>query len=143
LVQHRKWLAAVDHVILGDDLEPIDDGVILQNVAIVRNSEANSNAVFSEGVKSIRRHTKFLQFRNEVKSGHEGRDKPTLWLVGWLCDLGWVGAIGSAAALALARVLALAAVVASLTTALPLAVVLAFAGMFVTLLIIGEEEAAA
>jgi hypothetical protein len=39
--------------------------------------------------------------------------------------------------------LALAAVIASLTTALPLAVVLAFAGMLVTLLVIGEEEAGA
>jgi hypothetical protein len=50
--------------------------------------------------------------------------------------VGWLRAVGSAAALALARVLAFAAVIARLTTALSLAIVLAFAGMCVTLLII-------
>ena len=61
----------------------------------------------------------------------------------WLCNLGWRGTVGGAAAVALTRVLAAASVIAGLATAFALAVVLPFAGMFVTLLVVDEQQAAA
>ena len=63
--------------------------------------------------------------------------------VDWLCNLGWLGPVGGTAAVALARVLAVAAVIAGLATAFALAVVLPFAGMFVALLVIDEQQAGA
>ena len=32
LVEHRERAAAVDHEVLGDDLEPVDDGLLLEDV---------------------------------------------------------------------------------------------------------------
>jgi hypothetical protein len=63
--------------------------------------------------------------------------------VAWLCNLGWLGTIGSAAAVALARVLALASVIAGLATAFALAVVLPFARMLVTLLVVNKQQTGA
>ena len=71
-----------------------------------------------------------------------GASRPSDW-VDWLCNLGWLGTIGGAAAVALARVLALASVIARLATAFALAVVLSFAGMLVTLLVIDKQQAGA
>ena len=71
-----------------------------------------------------------------------GTSRPSDW-VDWLCNLGWLGTVGSAAAVALARVLALASVIAGLATAFALAVVLPFAGMLVTLLVIDKQQAGA
>ena len=71
-----------------------------------------------------------------------GTNRPSDW-VDWLCNLGWLGTVGGAAAVALARVLALASVIAGLATAFALAVVLPFARMFVTLLVVDKQKTGA
>ena len=38
LVEHLQRPATVDHVILGDDLKPVDEGLLGKNVLIVRNA---------------------------------------------------------------------------------------------------------
>ena len=71
-----------------------------------------------------------------------GASRPSDW-VDRLCNLRRLGTVGSAAPMALARVLAAASVIAGLATAFALAVVLPFAGMFVTLLVVDEQHASA
>ena len=56
LIQHVEGAAAVDHVVLGDDLEPIDDRLLLQNVLVVRNAETDADAVVGMTVEAIGRH---------------------------------------------------------------------------------------
>ena len=56
LVENHEWPATLDHIVLGDDLEPIDHGFVPQNVAIVWDSQPDPNAVFGEAVKSICGH---------------------------------------------------------------------------------------
>src|SRR3974390_1332667 len=94
-------------------------------------------------VKPLNRFAGILNFpvSNGAKLGYEGRaSRPSDW-VEWLCNLRWLGTIGSAAAFALAVVLTFAAVIAGLTTAFALTVVFPFARMFVTLLVVREEQA--
>jgi len=40
LIEHAEWLAAPDHVILRDHLEPVDVGRPVQDLRIVLESEA-------------------------------------------------------------------------------------------------------
>ena len=55
-VESRERTPAVDHVIFRDDLEPIDDRLLFEDVGVVRDTQSNPNAVIRERVESICRH---------------------------------------------------------------------------------------
>ncbi len=38
VVEHLQRPSTVDHIVLGDDLKPVDDGLLGKNVLIVRNA---------------------------------------------------------------------------------------------------------
>src|SRR5947208_5849053 len=59
-VEHGERAAAVDHVVLGDDLEPVDDGLLLEDMAIVRHAETDADAVIRESIEAICRHSRVL-----------------------------------------------------------------------------------
>src|SRR5580704_9409413 len=98
-IQNCKRPAAIDHVVFRDDLEPIDHRLAFQDVLVMRNPQADADAVLGMSVKSIGRHVWTLV-------GGARFSRTPGW--GWLL----LGAVGGATAFALARVLALAAVVA-------------------------------
>src|ERR1700727_1927518 len=64
-VENGKRTATVDHVVLRDDLEPIDDGLLLEDVAIMRNAKPNADSVFRKTVKTIRWHVQPLKSTGE------------------------------------------------------------------------------
>ena len=57
LVENLQRPPAVDHEIFGDDLEPVDDRLLRENVVVMRHAQADAHAVIRESVKSIRRHS--------------------------------------------------------------------------------------
>ncbi len=57
LVEDFKGTAAVHHEIFGDDLEPIDDRLAAQDMAIVRNAQADADAIVLEAVERIGGHS--------------------------------------------------------------------------------------
>jgi hypothetical protein len=58
LIKHRERPPAIDHEILGDDLEPINHRLGFKDVLIVRDSEADPNPVISMGIEFVGRHSK-------------------------------------------------------------------------------------
>ena len=56
LIEHFERTAAIDHEIFRDDLEPIDDRLLLQNVPVMRHAQADADAVVGEIVEWICRH---------------------------------------------------------------------------------------
>ena len=55
-VENRQRTTAVDHVVLGDNLEPVDQRLPLQNVVVVGDAESDADSVLGESVESICRH---------------------------------------------------------------------------------------
>jgi hypothetical protein len=55
-VKYLQWSTAVDHEILRDYFEPVDDRLFRENVPIMRNSQADANAVFRKSIKSVCGH---------------------------------------------------------------------------------------
>src|SRR5229473_5574798 len=112
LIEDVQRPAAIDHEILGNNLEPVAHGLARQNVVVVRRAQANPYAVFGKSVKAIRRHSDRLRLR-EKKEGQRCPPAPQqvrsvglrLWLRGLLLFFRHLAAVGCAAALALARVL--------------------------------------
>jgi hypothetical protein len=56
LVQNLERTAAADHIVFGDDFEPIDHRLLGENVVVVRHSQSNSNTVIIERVKPVCGH---------------------------------------------------------------------------------------
>jgi hypothetical protein len=52
-IEDGERTAAVDHVVFGDDLEPVDDGFLLEDVTVVRNAEADADSIVCEPVEAI------------------------------------------------------------------------------------------
>ena len=52
LVEHMERAARIDHVVFRDDLEPIHDRLLLQDVLVVRHAQADADAVVGEGVEA-------------------------------------------------------------------------------------------
>ena len=63
LIKHMKRPAGIDHVIFRDDLEPIDHRLALQNVLVMRNAQADPDAVVGMSIESISWHEKLLLLR--------------------------------------------------------------------------------
>ena len=56
LIEHLERPAAIDHEIFRDDLEPIDDRFLREDVPVMRNAQADADAVIGEIIEWIRRH---------------------------------------------------------------------------------------
>ena len=56
LVEHFERTAAVDHVVFGDDFEPVDDRLLGEDVVVVRNAQADADTVIGKCVEAIGRH---------------------------------------------------------------------------------------
>src|ERR1043166_7345075 len=55
-VEHIERPAAIDHEIFADDLEPVDDGLLAEDVTVMRDSQADPDAVIREIVEPIGWH---------------------------------------------------------------------------------------
>ena len=55
-IENLQGTAAIDHEILGDNFEPIDDRLLLQDMAVVRDAQTDSDAVVGEMVESVGWH---------------------------------------------------------------------------------------
>src|SRR5580700_8631923 len=55
-VQRCQGAPAVDHVILRDDLEPVNRGLLFEDVLVVRNPQTDTDPVILEPVESIGWH---------------------------------------------------------------------------------------
>jgi hypothetical protein len=138
LIEDLQRPSAVNHEIFRDDLEPVHHRLLLKNMAVVRDTQANSDAIVCVSVKSIRRHKLFDKWLEEVLEKAE--DQAIVWLAlpGMRGQLGlWhrVLRIGGALAFALAIVGAFGATAATLAFAGVLAFTsmlffLGFAGLF-------------
>src|SRR5258708_1223036 len=56
LVECLERAASVDHVVFGDDLKPVDDGLLRENVLIVRNPKSDSHPVVGKSIEAIGWH---------------------------------------------------------------------------------------
>jgi hypothetical protein len=56
LVEHLQWTSAIDHEIFRDDFKPFHDRLFFEDVLVVRDAEANTDAVVRLAVKLIRGH---------------------------------------------------------------------------------------
>ncbi len=56
LVEHFERTPAIDHEILRDDLEPVDDRLLSENVPVMRDPQTDADSVFGEIVEGICRH---------------------------------------------------------------------------------------
>jgi hypothetical protein len=57
-VEDGERTATVDHVVFGDNFEPIDDGFFIEDVTVVRNAEADTNSVVREPIEAICWHVR-------------------------------------------------------------------------------------
>jgi hypothetical protein len=56
LVENFERPTSIAHEILGNDLKPIDDRLLFEDVAVMGYTQADTNTVFSEVVKLIGGH---------------------------------------------------------------------------------------
>ena len=56
MVEHFERTTAINHEIFGDDFEPVDDRLVLEDVLIVRNAEADANPIIGKPIETIRWH---------------------------------------------------------------------------------------
>ncbi len=118
LVENRQRASAVDHIVFGDDLEPVHHRLPFENVRVVRNAQPNSDAVFGEAIEAVCRHVHDLDLHFTRPGNWGGPDEAGPLVSSEALNGSQLGAVGGAAALALAGVLALAAVVPGLAAAL-------------------------
>jgi len=57
-IENRQRTAAIDHVVFRNDFEPIDHRLAFQDVLVMRNAQADSDAVPGMPVKSIGWHSR-------------------------------------------------------------------------------------
>src|SRR5260221_13646081 len=53
LIEHFERPAAVDHKILGNNLEPVDRRLLAEDVAIMRDAQTDPDSVIAESVERI------------------------------------------------------------------------------------------
>src|SRR6266478_533083 len=131
LIEDVQRSPTVDHVVLGDNLEPTHNRFFRENVLVMRHAKAYSDAKVCEPIESICRHV--MSFPREKRVGTFNPDPLGLRSSLVLLRLGFswrFGSIGCTPALALAGVLAFAAVVTGLTATLAFARILALTSVF-------------
>ena len=55
-VEHRKRPATIDHIVFRDDLEPVDDRFLGEDVIVVWNSQSDTDTIIGKRVESISGH---------------------------------------------------------------------------------------
>src|SRR5664279_5369691 len=60
--------SAIDHEIFGNDLEPVADRLLFENVVVVRNAQADPDAVLRKPVKAIGWHSDRLREEANLES---------------------------------------------------------------------------
>jgi hypothetical protein len=124
LIEDGEGAAATDHIVFGDDFEPVDDRFLGEDVVVVGHSQSDANPVLCKRVESICGHGPIrsdLKRREDVGSLRKAASPQHGRL-----KLRWGRAVGCTGSLTFAAVLASMFLVAA---ALAFAVVLAFAGM--------------
>src|SRR5260370_24657166 len=58
LIEGCKYPPAVEHKILGDDLEPIDHRLLFKDVLVMRDPKPDADAVIGIAVEFVGRHSK-------------------------------------------------------------------------------------
>ena len=56
LVEDLQRAAAIHHEVFGDDLEPIDDRLLAEDVLVVGNAQADAYTIVRVSVETIRGH---------------------------------------------------------------------------------------
>ena len=69
LVEHLEGPAAVDHEVFGDDLEPIDRGLLFENMPVVRHAQADADTVIGVTVKCVGGHIGEMGKKNAADKG--------------------------------------------------------------------------
>src|SRR5216683_1610036 len=118
LIEDVQRPPAIDHEILGNNLEPVAHRLARQNVVVMRRAQSNPNPILRKPIKSICRHFPWTPTEVSKKEGQRCSPAPQqvrnvrlrLWLRGLLLFGRHLAAVSCAAALALARVLALTSV---------------------------------
>jgi hypothetical protein len=59
LIENMERAATIHHVVLRDDLEPVDDRFLLEYVLVMRDSQTNSHTVLGEPIEPICCHSHF------------------------------------------------------------------------------------
>ena len=59
-VERLQRLPAIDHEILRDDLEPVDDRFLIEDVLVVWDAQPDADAVVGESVEWIGRQEEFV-----------------------------------------------------------------------------------
>ena len=72
LVEDVERAARIEHVVFGNDLEPIDERLFLQDVRVMGDAQAEADAVFGVGVEAVGRHVgkirnPNIEIRNKFK----------------------------------------------------------------------------
>src|SRR5215472_15411421 len=60
-IERLQRSTAVYHEVFGNDLEPADDGFLLKDVLVVRNTQTNADAIIGVAVKPVPRHESRLR----------------------------------------------------------------------------------
>src|SRR5260370_1862670 len=122
LVEHLEGATSVDHIVFGDDLKPVDDGLPGKDMFIVRDAKTDSHPVVGKSIEAIcwhiplRSRKDIENWRLEISQASRQSRK--------LGPFRRLGAIRSATALALAIILT-----GGLATALCLTVILNLAAV--------------
>jgi hypothetical protein len=60
LIEHLERASAIHHVVLRDDLEPIDHGLLRKDVVVMRDSKPDTDTVVGESVEAVGWHRELL-----------------------------------------------------------------------------------
>src|SRR5260370_372253 len=56
LIEHFEWAPAIDHEVFRDDLKPVDDRFLFEDVIVMGYPQADADTVIRISVKAIRGH---------------------------------------------------------------------------------------
>src|SRR5258708_39733878 len=98
LIEDMQWSPAINHVILGDDLEPTHNRFLGENVLIVGHAKADPNSKVRESIERICWHVSSFRKRKRGSGlsarPFGGRGALVLFgLIVWLGLIVWFGLI--------------------------------------------------
>jgi hypothetical protein len=73
-VQDLERPAALDHEVLGDDLEPVDDRLPREDVRVVGDPQAYADAIIAVSIEAVGRHCE----KNAAGAGPAASQKGTI-----------------------------------------------------------------
>jgi hypothetical protein len=72
LVEHFERPATVDHEIFGNDLKPVHDRFLFQDVSVMRHTQADADTVLGKTIERICRHDDSLVVRQKKEKRRIG-----------------------------------------------------------------------